>query len=150
MFRLLSLTALILLLLFGVIIAPHAYALCQGSAHCAMSSDYDAEQTDGPYDPCYNAISWSFEFYRTNKITGSTQIQWKVTNQAGGNVIHREYNSGDYEREQTHKFSGYEVVGSSAWHKLHLLCTGGDKGHFTSLDISIWYSEYTPDRPSGQ
>ena len=147
MLRAQILTALLGLLLISLVAAPPANAECRSTASCYMSTDYDYEQTDGPYDPCYNNFSWTFDFHRTSKTSSSTVILWKISNQQGGTVIVYTYDSRDYPPNTNQHFEGVDPVGNSNWHKLHLLKWGGSGGHFTYLDLEGMYVAGDPGRP---
>jgi len=148
MLRAQILVAVLGLFLLSLVAAPPTNAECRSAASCYMPTDYYSEQTDGPYDPCYNDISWTFKFRRTSQTSGTCFIQWKITNQQGGAIISRNYDSRDYPAEQWQYFDGDDSLGPSNWHKLHLLKMPlYNSGYFEYMEIHVNYVAGDPTRP---
>ena len=149
MYRL-RIIALLLGLLVMSFLAWQLALACDINAYCHMNYDTSPSDTDGPYDPCDDNVSWSCHFYRTDKDNSTqTEIQWDIRLQSGSLAIHREYLSSNFGFEQWYTPTGTNYVGSSSWHKLELHKYSGPGGHFNDISITVNYVAGDPGRPEG-
>jgi hypothetical protein len=134
--------------IFAIMVAPKAQAICRTEASAYMAYDTSPQSEDGPYDPCDSYAKWSVKFYRTDKSTDYTILQWTITAQNGSLIDHHEFDSRNYNSPYTwYNPQGTDYVGPSTWHKLTLKKATGPGGHFESISLDIDYVASDPTLP---
>ncbi len=139
---------LILIAIFLLIMSGNisAFAQCKGGVTISANSDYDLDVTSGPYDPCYNYVSWAISFHRTTNTMGTETLQFRIA----GTSMNQYVSSLDFHEGGDYYLHNTQYVGPSTSHEMIIHAAGSSRGFFTNIVFSTVYSNGSPTGPQGE